>query len=111
MLEEEEACGATLIFQGVQSEGSGASVRGYKQSAGLDTGQTWPQGDCYSSQRPQGGQRRGVWTQPLGWGTVGSRGLTEGEQEGDDVVGQTPPQASGVSEILALTPPWSRSEV
>ena len=95
MLEKEEACGATLIFQGVHSEGSGASVRGYKHSAGLDTGQTWPQGECYSSQRPQGGQRRGVWTQPLGWGAVGSRGLTVGEQEGDDVVGQTPRRPGG----------------
>ena len=37
-MEKEEACGATLIFQGVHSEGSGASVRGYKHSAGLDTG-------------------------------------------------------------------------
>lgn len=62
--------GATPIFQGVQSEGSGAYVRGYKQSVELDTGRTWPQRECYSSQRPQGRQRRGVWTQPLGWGDV-----------------------------------------
>lgn len=111
MLEEEEACGATLIFQGVQSEGSGAYVRGYRQSAGPDTGQVWPQGECCSSQRPQGGQRRGVWTKPLGRAAVGSRGLTEGEQEGADAVGQIPLQASGVPGILALTPPWPRSEV
>lgn len=65
--------GATPIFQGVQSEGSGAYVRSYKQSVELDTGQTWPQRECYSSQRPQGRQRLESGLSHWGGGMSGRR--------------------------------------